>query len=363
MSNAKTPSKVDPADYIYNEFLAKHDPDSQTSSSMFDVLFVPANRVPKEISERLDDEEQREKILKLEEALYSSYISKPYWEKGRRLLIEEFNNVVLADDRSMLDKILGHGSVMDNADKYTLRAWTEAMGLKDVDWKAYPNKDRIDKPLHNFGTYVHIPVKDLAKAQRKQLNKDYRERTKERIRRLYNMMVRMTPEIDGQLLFAKQVEFSILNRDVHYLLDRSKMKGNDYNDQTYTDIVVNVSDIYINSLEKDGIISRTRLLNHYQHLCGPNNIEDFYKSLDSHKREFLHGKNLSYFVFQYLEGKISTFNINRAHKAKQIFNQVVDNKDKLVKHFNIRLQATDDKSKFGKSKEHVLLYIPLIERK
>lgn len=345
---------VDQLDFITNDFLTKVKGGDAVSSSMFDKIFVPSVRVPKAITERI--KESSSQIALGIMPLHQTILEKPYWKK-RRYLVDVFGSICLADDRHFLDCVIAHGTIMNKASKYTLRqSAEEGLKIKDIDWGAYNNYERIDQPMHNHGVYFHITAKKLCHALNIKLVKSARNTIKERLRRLKNMELKITPEEDGVQLHDKIQELRLVGLDNHFLLDRSVMKGNDYNKETYSDLIIQVSTFYYNSLNGDGIIDRKRLQNHYVDLIGPNAIVDFYKMLDSHKRSWIHNKYLSELIITYFDYKMATFGINRYYKLKQIFNQVVEDNDKLQIHFGIKLQKVHRKNSINKEEDYVLYH-------
>ena len=346
---------IDQLDFISNEFLTKIKGDDPVSSSMFDKIFVPSVRVPKAITKKI--EESSSQIALQEIPLHQTVLEKPYWN-GKRFLVDIFGAICLADDRHFLDVVIAHGTILNNASKYTLRQAVEkGLKIKDVDWGAYNNYERIDQPMHNHGVYFHISTKRLCKGLNIKLVKSARKTIQDRLRRLKNMELKITPEENGVQYHDKINELRLVGLDNHFLLDRSAMKGNDYNAETYSDIIIQVSTFYYKSLSGDGIIDRKRLQNHYVDLLGPNAIVDFYKMIDSHKRSWIHKKYLSDLVIAYFENKMATFGINRYHKLKQIFNQVIDDYDKLQVHFGIKLKKVHHSNPINKEEDYILYHV------
>ncbi|MDG1750572.1 MAG: hypothetical protein P8I03_02750 [Thalassotalea sp.] len=349
---------VDKSDFISNDFLKMIRSDDKMSSSMLDSIFIPSKKVPKKIIDKIrESDSTAEQIILQQMPLFEAMIEKPYWE--HRLHIEIFGAVCLADDRHLLDSVLAHGNYLDQADKYTLRQVVEhgIDEIRDIDWNAYNNQTRIDESMSNKGHYFHISVVNLCRALNLKVQKNTRERLVERIRRLRNMDLRLTPEVKGELLANKANEYNLLGKDYHLLLDKAKMKGNDFNQDTFTDIIVNVDPLYIKSLEQDGYISRDRMINHYPSLVGKNNIEDFYKFLDSHQRTYIHKKYLSDLITEYLELKISIFSINKWYKIRQIYNQIIDDQSKLLKHFGVKLYKVDRDNFVNKDFDYQLIHL------
>lgn len=337
------PSNIDPIDFISNQFLSDVKGEDKVSSSMLEKIFLPHARVPASIAEEfVSSPEVAIEMLTAERPIYQTKIEQEWWkgesERGfNSINVDIFGAVCLADDRHLLDVIRAHGNLLPDAGKYTLREAAAGFGLKEVVWDYYGNKLLIDKPLLNRGVYYHITFSELCKAMNLQNQKKTRDSIITRLRRLSIMQLLITPVVKGQELKERSFAMSLVDKEFHLLLDKSRIRNGMFKPDTYTDLLVNVSDYYNTSLERDGYISRKRMLNHYPHLVGKNNIEDFYKSLDMHKREFVHGKYLSEMVQQYLDKKMSLFGINRTHKLRQIFQQIVDDRNKLKKHFNFML--------------------------
>jgi|TARA_B110000196_G_scaffold320344_2_gene342134 hypothetical protein len=349
--------EVDTFDIFTSEFMEDIEGDKPVVSNAFDQLFIPGNRIPKKILELMADADHAEQTLLLNEPLIQSFIEKPFW-KSKRLAIEVLGTVCLTADRSLLDNVIAHGTLINNAEKYTLRQICEhpELNMKQIDWGAYKNQARIDKPLSNSGIYFHVPTSVLARASKKKLQKSFRNSMMAKLRRLRNMELRVTPEIDGELLTHKTNEIHLLGHDYHVLLDLSKMKGNDHNSDTFTDLIVNVDETYLRSIQEDGNISRKRVKHAYPHLVGPNSIEDFYKLIDSHKRSYIHDKSLSEFIVTYFDSKLTTFGINRSFKLKQMYKQVIGDQPKLWEHFGLKLQKVTRRNPTFNSNEDYLFY-------
>lgn len=335
---------------ITNDFLSDVKGEQLVSSTMFSSIFLSSNRVPVEILEKLADKDFAEATLTGKIPIASTEITRPYWNEENRgyssMLVDVYGSVVLAADRHLLDVIIASGNMIIDASKFTLREAAEGVGLKDVAWE-YVNQDLIDSPLLNRGVFMHISFKDItANLKIKNLKKN-RDRILAQLRRLSTMRLEISPILkDGPHKMAGNgFAFSLIDKDYFCLLDRSKITNNKYNEDTVTDLIVSVSSYYIKSLDKDGTISRRRLKNHYKHLVGPNNIEDFYKFLDSHARRFIHGKYLSNMTETYFDQKMSHFGVNRSYKLRKLAEQVIDDETKIFTHFNFRLKPVrNDKS-------------------
>ena len=348
---------VDSLDIFPSEYMEIAYGDVPVVSNALDQVFVLGNRIPREILDLMADADYAEQTLLLNEPLISDYVSKPFW-KNKRLLIEVLGTVCLTMDRTLLDTIIAHGTLINKADQYTLRQICEheELGMKNIDWDAYKNQSRIDAFLANSGIYFHVPMSVVAKAMNRQLQKSFRKSIMDRLRRLRNMELRLTPEIDGELLTHKTNGIHLLGNDYHAILDVSKMKNGAYNHETYTDLVVNIDETYLRSIEEDGNITRKRVKHAYPHLVGPNSIEDFYRLLDSHKRSFIHDKSLSGLVVNYFDSKLGSYGINRSYKLKKIYNQVISDKQKLWDHFGFRLVKVNAPNMHFQTNEDYLFY-------
>lgn len=342
-------------DFLHNDFLTEVKGEEYVSSSMFDKIFIMGNRVPKElISSIAASPEKIEQMMLASTPLYQTQIKKPYWKDKRdgfdSINVDIYGAVCLADDRHLLDVIIAHGNMINDASKYTLRQVAEAVGLKEVLWDRVP-QDAIDRQLVNRGVFFHISFNDICKGMKLLPQKQNRFKIIERLRRLSLMHLSLTPMVDGHAMHEKTTALSLIDREFYTLCDVSKIRNGVFTDETQTDLIVSISEYYMRSLTNEGMISRKRLKSHYIELVGKNSIEDVYKFLDSHKRNYIHGKSLSNLLDQYFDNKMTTFGINRRHKKKQLFDQFVADKQKLLDHFNFILKVCpDDES------DYVLLY-------
>lgn len=345
---------IDELDFFTNEFMTEVKGDDPVSSSMFDKIFIMGNRIPKElISDIISSPEKVEQMMLANAPIYKTHIEKPYWKNAdrgfTRLNVDIFGSICLADDRHLLDIIISHGSMIKDASKYTLRQVAEGLGLKEVVWD-WVKQDAIDRPMLNRGIYFHVSFNELCIGMGLQPKKVNRLKILERLRRLSIMHLSITPVLNDNVMNEKSFALSLIDREFYSLLDVSKVHNGIFNDETQTDLIVNISELYIMSLTKDGIISRKRLKNNYLYLTGKNSIQDVYKYLDSHRRTYLHGKLLGDLLDGYFENKMTTFGINIRHKKIQLFEQIVADKKKLLDHFNIILKEESD------GRDYVLLY-------
>lgn len=344
-------------DFHPKAFLSEFKGNDPVSSSMFDKIFIMGNRIPKELINSISSSPEKiEQIMLASMPLFQTDITKPYWSDGSRgytsINVDIYGAVCLADDRHLLDVIIAHGNMMKNASKYTLRQVAEVAGLTDVKWEWAP-QDAIDRHLSNRGVYFHISFQDICKGMGIQPLKQNRIKILERLRRLSIMHLALTPSLNGKLLHEKTTPFSLIDKEYFPLLDAAKVRNGVYTEDTHTDLIINVSKYYFDSLSKDGIISRKRFINHYVKLVGKNSIEDCYKFIDRHKRQFVNGKTLSEIVDMYFDNKMSLFGINRLYKKNQIINQIVNDNEKLLNSFNIILKKVHTPEG---STEYVLLY-------
>jgi len=185
----------------------------------------------------------------------------------------------------------------------------------------------------------------------------------DKLRRLSIMHLQLTPVKGGVEQNSKRTAFSLVSKEIIPLLDKAKVRNGQFSIDTHTDLIINISEYYASSLEKDGIISRKRLKQHYVHLIGKNNIEDFYKSaIDSNKREFMHGRYLSDSILNYYENKMGTFGVNKSFKYRQLFSQVVSDKQKLRDHFGLILRQVDHNNTLNKEVDYVFLYMETLKK-
>jgi hypothetical protein len=361
--------------FISNEFLTEVKGDQPVSSSMLDKIFLPLNRLPKELlAEIAGSPEIAAQMLLAERPIFRTFIEKPYWvtqEKERgfsRINVDIYGSVALADDRHLLDMVIGRGNLILEASNYTLRQVAQGisnrgLGLDDVEWDNLPNQDNIDRPLLNRGIYYHISFKELCIGMGVKNLKKTRFGILDKLRRLSIMHLQLTPVKGGVEQNNKRTAFSLVSKEIIPLLDKASVRNGQYSVDTHTDLIVNISEYYASSLERDGIISRRRLKNNYVHLTGKNNIEDFYKSaIDTNKREFMHGKYLSDCILQYYENKMGTFGVNKSFKYRQLFNQVVDDKLKIREHFNLILRKINHKNSLNKEQDYVFLYLETLKK-
>jgi hypothetical protein len=358
---SKEETSINELDFLHNDFLTEVKGDQPVSSSMFDKIFIMGNRVPKELVTSIaSSPEKLEQMMLAATPLYQTVIEKPYWNNKSRefnsINVDIYGAICLADDRHLLDVIIAHGNMINDASKYTLRQVAEGVGLKNVLWDRVP-QDAIDRPLLNRGAFFHISFNDICKGMGLLTQKQNRTKIIERLRRLSIMQLSLTPVLDGQPMHEKTTAISLIDREFYTLLDTSKIRNGVYTEDTQTDLIVGISEYYLRTLVHDGMISRKRLKNHYLELVGKNSIEDFYKSIDSHKREFIHGKSLDYLLELYFNNKMTTFGINRRHKKKQLFEQVIEDKQKLLDHFNLILRKENEGSD-----NYILLYTESLKK-
>lgn len=354
-------TQINELDFLHNDFLTEVKGEQLVSSSMFDKIFIMGNRVPKELITNITSSpEKAEQYLLATTPLYQTVIEKPYWNEKSRgfnsINVDIYGAVCLADDRHLLDVIIAHGNMINDASKYTLRQVAEGVGLKEVIWDHVP-QDAIDRKLVNRGIFFHIPFNDICHGMKLVPQKQNRAKIIERLRRLSLMQLSLTPVLNGQPIHEKAAYISLIDKEFYTLLDKSKIRNHTYNEETQTDLIVSISEYYMKSLNHEGMISRKRLKNHYVELVGKTSIEDFYKFLDSHKRTFIHGKLLSNLLDMYFDNKMTTFGINRRHKKKQLFDQIVEDKQKLLDHFNFILRKNNENSV-----DYVFLYTDSLKK-
>ena len=146
-------TQINELDFLHNDFLTEVKGEQLVSSSMFDKIFIMGNRVPKELITNITSSpEKAEQYLLATTPLYQTVIEKPYWNEKSRgfnsINVDIYGAVCLADDRHLLDVIIAHGNMINDASKYTLRQVAEGVGLKEVIWDHVP-QDAIDRKLVN----------------------------------------------------------------------------------------------------------------------------------------------------------------------------------------------------------------------
>jgi len=357
--------------YIDSDFLAENDGSSYVASTMLSRIFVPSQKVPREILQRYRDEESVQKQLLAEEPIADVRISPPYWSKGanRRefdtLHVEIFGAICLTGDRHCLDCIIAHGGLIHNSGEkqLTLRQAAELCGL-DVDWSRYNDQSRIDKPLLNSGVYFHVQVSTLLKAMGLTAAKKNRQALIPRIKRLALMHLMLSFEKEGLKIPNRSRMLTLIDKDYHLLLNRNLIRNPaGLSDDTFTDLIICVNDFYISSLREDGQISRERFLNDYPYLVGPGQFEDFAKYLDSHTRNYLHGKFLSDLIYTYYNEKIETYGMNIYEKVSLMIEQSLLKKSELITHFELILQPDVNQKKRIKGQDYRLMWIPKLEKR
>ena len=352
--------EINKKDFIDANYLAEFKGEQLVSSALFDALFFAGNRVPKQILNKFaDNPAMVERLVTAREPIWESVISK-HWFKNKNfeeLAVEIYGAICLACDRHLLDIIVSNGRLLLGAPNYTLSQVIQGCGIEKVTWDTFPYKDRLDQYMLNRGVYFHLTTKDIFKALNAKPLKSGRLRIVEQLRRLSLMKVVLTPIVENKKRSTKANMFSFIDQDFYLINDLNKIKNKSYTFDTYTDIIVNVSDMYLKTLEDNAVISRKRLKNRYPYLVGRNNIEDFYKSLELHKRSFLHGKKLDYFIDLYLKSKISTFGINVSKKRKEIRDQIISEQHKLEEHFNLLLRLEVDSGK----ENYRFIYTPALK--
>lgn len=355
---------INDLDYIDAAFLADYQSTKYVASTLFDKLFIPSKTIPKELIKRIaEDRELLEQQLLANEPLIKTTVEQPYWSKGQsqrdfdEVSIEVYGSICLADDRHLLDIIIAHGSMINNADHYTLRQAGELCNLK-VNWENYPDQSEIDEKLSNKGCYFHVTFKKLFEASNLTNVKPNRESVLKRLHRLSMMQLFLRFHKQGQEVPNRSAKVSIVGRDFHALQDPTQIRNKkSITANTVTDLIVNVSSFYVKTLDNDGQISRKRFLNNYTSLNGKNGVVDFLKYIDSHKRSFIHDKYLSELVEDYYSGKMSLFGMNKNFKIKQTINILSTMQDELIQHFNLVLK----KEIRMKKEDWRLLYLPALE--
>jgi hypothetical protein len=355
--------EIDESDFISNDFLTERRGNQPVSSTMFDSIFIMGNRIPKELIDSfVSSPEEIEKLITGTVPIFQTNLQRNWWKENERgyssLNVDIYGAICLADDRHLLDVIIAHGTMINDASKYTLRQVSEGLGLQDVAWE-HLNPDVPDINLLNRGIYFHISFKDIFRGMGIKSLKKNREKIMERLSRLSIMHLVLTPVLNGNTINDKAKAFSLIDKEYFALLDKKEIRNGIFKNGTYTDLIVNISEYYVSSLSDDGKISRKRLKNHYVHLVGRNNIEDLYKSFDVDHRTYLHGKTLKFFIKRYFDSKMSLFGINKNFKLNQLFNQIVDSRQKLIDHFGIILKPIDNSSN---PSDYYMLHIDTLKK-
>jgi len=351
--------RIDDVDFISNQFLREVKGEQAVSSTMFDKIFINSKTIPRQLIDAFaSNPEDVEKLLTASMPIWQTDIQKPYWKTQHRgydkINVDIFGAVCLAADRHLLDVIIAHGTLINNAEKYSLRQVSQGIeDLIDVDWSLV-SSELIDRKLLNRGVYFHITFSDICRALNIKPLKKNRALILKRLHRLSIMTLTLTPSLEGNEDRSQSINVSLIDKDIITLLDRGKPRSSQFNNETRTDLIVNISSYYVQTLSKDGSISRKRLIKNYRQLTGRNSIEDVYKNLDTHQREYIHGKRLSWFVTQYLDNKMGSFGVNQSFKTQEIFNQIVEDKEKLATHFNLMLRKTESES--GKGSDYTFHY-------
>lgn len=338
------------------------DDDSSVSSSLLNTVFLPLKRVPVNMLRQMASSyDELEKRLTAQVPLLTGKITKPYWPKQKNrsydtINVDVYGAVCLADDRDLLDAIIASGGLIQGAENLTLRQLCDHIGLS-VHWDSYPDQAEIDKQLLNRDIYFHVKVTDILKLTNKANSPNNRQMILTRLKRLSLMMLLLSFEKNGEVVPNRTMMLNVLDRRYHPILDMNTLRNKNLrSDSTYTDIIINVSEFYVNSLMDDGIISRKRYLNNYRHLTGPNSISDLFKFLDSHKREYIHGKWLSEIIDRYLSEKLSLVNVNVYSKSSALIEQMLDMRPELDRYFNLLLKAADNPNKRMRAQDYLFVY-------
>lgn len=348
-------TEVDPRHIISNTFLSEQMGDEHTSSTMLNKAFIPMDRVPAQIAQKLaSSPEAAQQMLQAESAIYSFSIMKPYWkgqgaaERGfDKLFVEVYGALLLAPDANILDNIIAHGNMITNASNYTLRQILSAqqMGITNPRFDLIANQRSLDKQLLNRGAYFHLPINTLLKALNLAVGKKNRDKVLSSIRRMSIAQLSVSPELEDTR--RPGMNFSLIDTEFFLVCDENKVRNKKtIKPDTFTDIIVNISEYYLDSLRKDGQIDRNRLRSSYGNLVGNENLEDFLKYIDSHKREYIHNKYVKQCILNYLNDKATLLTINKSSKVSRIYAAVIDRETEIYRHFSFRLfrEGGDDKN-------------------
>jgi hypothetical protein len=357
-------------DYFDTEFLAEVQKDTFVASTMFDSIFIPSKRLPLAMVESIRESENLDELLLANSPLQQTRIEKPYWVKGSNIrefdsvICEVYGSICLADDRHLLDNIIAHGAMMNNASNYTLRQFAELADI-EIEWDAVSDQQDIDRPLKNHGIYFHVTFSDLCKALGLKNTKPNRANIQQRLHRLSIMQLILNFEKNGRRIENRTRKISLVDKDFFSLLVPSRVRNkNSITSETVTDLLINVSSYYVKTLEDDGQISRDRFLNEYQFLNGPHSLVDFFKYIDKHKRDFVHGKHLSKLIKDYYNNKMTMFGMNVPYKISTLTKLVLKKQDELREFYNLILKKeTDIRFLKGNKEDWIFYYRPLLNGK
>lgn len=371
MDSRDNPKKKQVPVYHSLDSLAKYDFERPVVSSMLNSIFIVGNRIPKSIlREMADDYDKLEKQITAQLPLNQATIKieKPYWTKGPNprgfdaVHLDIFGSLCTTMDRHCLDCIVAWGALIEGSQHLTLRQLCENYIDMDVDWDKVYDQSAIDRKLINRGIYFHVRVNDVLAGMGVKATQKSRALVLERLRRLSIMTLFISYLKDGKPIPHRAANVSLVDKDYFALLDMNKIKNkNKIAEGTYTDLIVNVSSFYLKSLETEGHISRKRFLNDYPELNGGHAVVDFWKFMDSHKREYFHGRWLSEVILQYLDEKMTLFGINVMLKVRQIMGEILKQKTKLKEKYNFIAKPEENPQRRIREQDYRLYYLPSLE--
>lgn len=344
--------------YIDSQSLLEYDPDSKFSPRMLSPFFLPSKRIPQsylnEIRSYTDEElidllTSEKPLMAKREKVYTpeGEIPKPYTEHQ----VELYGSVALVDDRAVLDAITGMGSMFE-LDDPTVDLSDIAYFLEVAD---IPSKkagqyefdlvaDALDPSMKPPpAVWYHVEVSELLKHLGLTNSNPNKKTLKKRLERLERMVfVQRFYDAKGKE-FANHKTFRIIvDNGIIYLNNKKKLK-NKKTAETFTDILVGISENYEFVNEETAFLSRKRLHQVYPEL-NKTSIMDFLKFLDENSRDFFHNKYLSWAVERYYNHHAkNSGNQNLRFLTGKLHKAVVSQAKLLRKHFNFELTPAHGK--------------------
>lgn len=338
--------------------------DKPSTTTMIDTIFIPSKRIPKELLKRVSSkEESLEQILSATKPIIVNSINQPYWKKGKdkrifdSIDLEVYSAVCLAEDRHLLEAICSIGGLYPDLSGLTLRQAISAAKKSAINIETSFLPARFIKKLDNkifsgFFEYFLIDFNALFKFLDMRNTKSAKAKVLERLRRLSQMLLLIRYYREGKELTNLCDQMKLVDSNVIPLLVMDKIKcKKSAKEDTITHLIVGVDRTFTASLTKEGSITRERLLSVYPFLNGPGNLIDFCKFLDQHKREYVHGKQLSEVVKMYYQRKayLPKSNTNVWDTIQAIINK----KDIIYDKFSLLFKELErDASK----KDYMVIY-------
>lgn len=342
--------------YYHSEELLSLDPDSKFSPRTLSPFFIPSKRIPKSYVDaiRQYSDEELTSLLRSEMPLMAKKMtvypvgSSAYHETQ----IELYGSVALVDDRAVLDAVTGIGSVLDiNAkDEITLNDIAFFLENADIPSKKTFNyeidlaEDALDPNLVlPTASWYHIEVSELLKHLGLKNSNPNKKTLKKRLERLERMVFIQRFYDDKGREFSNHKTYRIVvDGGLIYLNNKKKLKHK-RTPETFTDLLVGISENYEAENEENGFLSRKRLHQVYP-ILNKTNIMDFLKFLDENTRDFFHTKYLSWAVERYYDHHPEGFSQqNIRYLTGKLHSAVVNEKQLLKDHFNFELVMTPSK--------------------